>query len=62
VSNFKVTFYSETLRRGVMLHPNHQWVLSAAHTDEDVEATTSGAPRWCKPRGYASLSTLLRTK
>ena len=34
----KVTFFTEALRRGVLLHPNHQWFLSAAHTDEDVEA------------------------
>jgi len=35
----KTTFFRETLRRGVMLHPNHQWFLSAAHTREDVEET-----------------------
>ena len=34
----KATFYQETLRRGVVLHPNHQWFLSAAHTRDDVEA------------------------
>ena len=33
----KTAFFRETLRRGVMFHPNHQWFLSAAHTDEDVE-------------------------
>ncbi len=35
----KTTFFRETLRRGVMFHPNHQWFVSAAHTDEDVDAT-----------------------
>jgi glutamate-1-semialdehyde 2,1-aminomutase len=38
-TRLKKTFYRETLRRGVMLHPNHQWYLSAAHTTDDVEAT-----------------------
>lgn len=33
----KVAFFTEALRRGVLLHPNHQWFLSAAHTDEDVQ-------------------------
>jgi glutamate-1-semialdehyde 2,1-aminomutase len=32
-------FFRETTRRGVLLHPNHQWFVSAAHTLEDVEAT-----------------------
>jgi glutamate-1-semialdehyde 2,1-aminomutase len=32
----KLTFFSETLRGGLLLHPNHQWFLSAAHTDEDI--------------------------
>jgi glutamate-1-semialdehyde 2,1-aminomutase len=35
----KARFYQETLRRGVMFHPNHQWFLSAAHTDDDVAVT-----------------------
>ncbi|MFE1548782.1 aspartate aminotransferase family protein [Streptomyces sp. NPDC058718] len=35
----KLSFYEETTRRGILLHPNHQWFLSAAHTDEDVEFT-----------------------
>lgn len=33
----KVAFYAETLNQGVLLHPNHQWFLSAAHTDGDVD-------------------------
>ncbi|HEX6871824.1 MAG TPA: aminotransferase class III-fold pyridoxal phosphate-dependent enzyme [Micromonosporaceae bacterium] len=35
----RVAFFRETLRRGVMFHPNHQWFLSAAHTVADVEFT-----------------------
>jgi glutamate-1-semialdehyde 2,1-aminomutase len=37
-ARLKTAFYRETLRRGVMFHPNHQWFLSAAHTTDDVEA------------------------
>jgi glutamate-1-semialdehyde 2,1-aminomutase len=33
----KAKFYAETIRRGLYLHPNHQWFTSAAHTDEDVD-------------------------
>ncbi len=33
----KVRFFTEVVRRGVLLHPNHQWFLSAAHTEEDVQ-------------------------
>lgn len=36
-ARMKTIFFRETLRRGVMFHPNHQWFLSAAHTQEDVE-------------------------
>ena len=38
-SRLKTAFFRETLRRGVMFHPNHQWFLSAAHTREDVVET-----------------------
>lgn len=40
-ARLKTIFFRETLRRGVMFHPNHQWFLSAAHTKEDVEQTIS---------------------
>jgi glutamate-1-semialdehyde 2,1-aminomutase len=33
------TFYTETTRGGVLLHPNHHWFVSAAHTDADVDHT-----------------------
>lgn len=33
------TFSSEAAKRGVYLHPWHNWFLSAAHTEEDVAAT-----------------------
>jgi glutamate-1-semialdehyde 2,1-aminomutase len=32
-------FFRETTRRGILLHPHHQWFVSAAHTNDDVEAT-----------------------
>jgi glutamate-1-semialdehyde 2,1-aminomutase len=32
-------FFRETTRRGVMLHPDHQWFVSASHTAADVDAT-----------------------
>lgn len=35
------TFYTETTRAGVLLHPNHHWFVSAAHTDADVDRTLS---------------------
>lgn len=35
----KARFYAETISRGVLLHPNHQWFLSAAHTEKDIETT-----------------------
>lgn len=35
----KIRFYSETVRRGVLLHPNHHWFISAAHSAEDIELT-----------------------
>jgi len=35
----KVAFFSETTKRGVLLHPNHCWFLSLAHTEQDVNKT-----------------------
>ena len=35
----RVAFYRETLERGVLFHPNHQWFFCAAHTEEDIEDT-----------------------
>jgi glutamate-1-semialdehyde aminotransferase len=31
-------FYTETTRRGVLLHPNHHWYISAAMTEQDIDA------------------------
>jgi len=33
------TFYTETTRGGVLLHPITHWFVSAAHTDADVDHT-----------------------
>ena len=30
-------FSSTMLERGVVVHPRHNWFLSAAHTDSDVD-------------------------
>jgi len=35
----KYVFYTETTRRGVLLHPNHHWFVCAAHTEADVAHT-----------------------
>lgn len=32
-------FYIEVIRRGVLLHPEHQWFVSASHSDEDIAFT-----------------------
>ena len=32
-------FTSEAVKHGVYFHPTHNWFLSAAHTQEDVEKT-----------------------
>jgi len=39
----KVAFYSEMVRRGVLMHPNHHWFVSAAHGDEEVDMTLDAA-------------------
>jgi glutamate-1-semialdehyde 2,1-aminomutase len=31
------TFSAAMLDRGVIVHPRHNWFLSAAHTDDDVD-------------------------
>lgn len=36
VEEMKRRFYEEALRGGVLLHPNHQWFLSGAHTEDDI--------------------------
>jgi len=35
----KETFYSETTRHGVFLHPSRHWFISAAHTGDDIAYT-----------------------
>lgn len=32
-------FTSEAARRGVYLHPNHNWFISTAHTEHDIART-----------------------
>jgi glutamate-1-semialdehyde 2,1-aminomutase len=35
----RTVFYSETTRRGLLLHPNHHWFVSHAHTEQDLAQT-----------------------
>jgi glutamate-1-semialdehyde 2,1-aminomutase len=35
-------FFAETTRLGILLHPNHQWFVSAAHSIDDIEFTLDG--------------------
>lgn len=35
----KRAFFVETAKRGIFLHPNHQWYISAAHTKKDIDYT-----------------------
>ena len=35
----KYVFFRETTRRGLLLHPNHHWFVSAAHTEQDLAHT-----------------------
>ncbi len=35
----KQTFFTATVRRGVMLHPNHHWYVSAAMSEQDIAET-----------------------
>jgi glutamate-1-semialdehyde 2,1-aminomutase len=32
-------FHVDVVQRGILLHPDHQWFVSAAHTPEDIEMT-----------------------
>lgn len=41
----KMSFVSAAARHGVLLHPDHQWFVSAAHTMEDVEFTLDACDR-----------------
>lgn len=41
MANSKREFYKHTLNGGVLLHPNHQWYLSASHTIKDIDQALS---------------------
>ncbi len=41
----KVRFFAETARCGVFFHPNHQWFLSGAHTESDIDFTLEACRR-----------------
>jgi glutamate-1-semialdehyde aminotransferase len=40
---FKKIFFSELIKRGIFLHPNHHWFLSLAHSNKDIEITLNAA-------------------
>ena len=40
---YKNIFFSEMVEKGILLHPNHHWFLSLAHTDKDVDDTLNAA-------------------
>lgn len=35
----RTRFHRAAIRAGILLHPDHQWFVSAAHTDEDIALT-----------------------
>lgn len=35
----KQAFYTETVRRGILLHPNHHWYISGAMSERDIDET-----------------------
>jgi glutamate-1-semialdehyde 2,1-aminomutase len=35
----KRAFYTETVRRGILLHPNHHWYISGAMSERDIDET-----------------------
>lgn len=35
--NIKRRFYEYTISKRILLHPNHQWYLSASHTEQDID-------------------------
>ena len=41
----RLTFFSETTKRGVLLHPDHQWFVSAAHSVADLDKTLAACRR-----------------
>lgn len=43
----KRAFYAETTRHGALLHPDHQWFVSAAHDEEDVALTLAACAAGC---------------
>lgn len=51
----KTAFFTETIRRGILLHPNHHWYLCAAMGEEDVDAALAA----CEA-GFAAVAALGR--
>jgi glutamate-1-semialdehyde 2,1-aminomutase len=38
-------FFTEVIRNGILLHPNHHWYLCGAMTEADVDTTIAVAER-----------------
>jgi glutamate-1-semialdehyde 2,1-aminomutase len=47
-------FFTETVRRGILLHPNHHWYVSGAMTDADIDEALAA----CEA-GFAAVRTAL---
>lgn len=39
----RVSFYSQMLAQGILLHPRHLWFISQAHTEADIDQTLAAA-------------------
>ena len=42
-NKYKEIFFGGMVERGILLHPNHHWFLSLAHTSKDVDDTLNRA-------------------
>lgn len=42
-TKYKNIFFAELVEKGILLHPNHHWFLSLAHTDKDVDDTLNAS-------------------
>lgn len=47
----KTAFFAETIKQGILFHPNHHWFVSAAHSKTDIEQTLEA----CR-KGFEKLS------
>jgi glutamate-1-semialdehyde 2,1-aminomutase len=48
-------FYTETVRRGVFLHPNHHWYVSASMTENDIDSAVAACDAAAQAAALARL-------